>query len=47
MLVLFLCWNHVILEIFWGLWICIISKLQNPLNAKWFDSRRLPHYFLL
>ncbi len=47
MLVLFLCWNHVILEVSWDLWICIISKLQNTLNAKWFDSRRLHHYFLL
>jgi len=47
MLVLFLCWNHVILEVSWDFWICIISKLQNTLNAKWFDSRRLHHYFLL
>jgi hypothetical protein len=46
-LVLFLCWNHVIHEVSWDLWICIISKLQNTLNAKWFDSRRLHHYFLL
>ena len=38
MFVLFLCWSRVILEVSWDLWICIISKLQNSLNAKWFDS---------